>query len=428
VLKRGWAVVIGAALVFGLAALAFSLLQKPTYEAITTLYVTAPDTAAATADDKLVASRQQVGTYAQLAYSGAVLTPALKAAGLDWSLEEARTSVEVESRPEVRTLTIYVRARNPQDALHLAGAIADAMPRAVSTLEAPADEAKRPAKLSVVTPATLASKPVAPTTELNVVLATVIGLFMGALLVLGREALNKKVRDAGDVEAALGARSLTISTSDTQSNEAASFRDLRSLLMLEVNDQAQPRVLVTSARAAEGTATLSVNLGMVLTRSEKSVVIVDANIDHPQASQGLGAANVLGLTDVIGGSIPVSDAVRSAVGVSKALAVLGAGTSGTSYPEGVFASPALLKVLDELGQQFDCIIIDAPPLLANVGTESLLISVNAVVVVTRPDESTIADLVESRQRLAKVETRVVGVVLSDRQTKGSRHRKAEVNA
>ena len=441
VLRKGWAVIIGTAILFGLAALTFSLLQKPVYEASTTLYITAGGTGASSGYDTVEASKQRVATYAQLAYSGAVLTPAIEAAGLNWSLEEARESVEVESRPEIVTLTIRVHATNPASAQKFAGAIADSMTEAVSKLEVPASGVEPAAKLSVVTPSTVASKPTFPTTEVNVLLAAVVGLIVGVLLVLLREALNKKVRDAGDAEAALGTPTLAVLPRDDQSNQghlidfddepttlATSFRDLRSRLVLELSDQPHPKLLITSARSAEGKTTVAINVGAVLAQANKSVVMVDANIDDPRMVQRVGASNGLGLTDVISGPTPLSDAVQRGFGGPKTMAVLGAGTNGASYREGLFSSVAFLQVLEALAQQFDYVIIDAPPLLANLGTESLLSSVDGVVVVTRPNVSTTTDLVECRTRLDNAKARVLGVVMSHAQKKRSRRGKAEVNA
>jgi capsular exopolysaccharide synthesis family protein len=274
----------------------------------------------------------------------------------------------------------------------------------------------------------------------NVVLAAVIGLFVGALLVLLREARNRKIRDAGDAEAVLGTPTLAVLASDGKSNQghlidfdgdptalATSFRNLRSRLILELSDQPHPKLLITSARSAEGKTTVAINVGAVLAQATKSVVIVDANIDDPQVVQCVGARNGPGLTDVISGPIPLSDAVQRGVnGPKKTLAVLGAGTNGASYREGLFSSAAFMQVLEHLAKQFDYVIIDAPPLLANSGTESLLSSVDGVVMVVWPNVSTITDLVECRTRLDNAKARVLGVVLSDIQNKRSRHGKIGV--
>lgn len=441
VLLKGWAIIIGTAIVFGLGALAFSLLQKPVYEASTTLYITAGNTGASSGFDTVEAAKQRVATYAQLARSGAVLTPALKAANLDWSLEQARENVTVESRPEIVTLTVNVQAADPEAAQKLAGAIADSMTRAVAALEVPASGFEPAAKLSVVSPATVASKPVSPISEVIVVLAVVIGLFVGAMLVLLRETLNTKIRDANDAESVLGTGTLAILAHEDEANrgrlvdfddeaatQATSFRNLRSRLILALSQQPRHKLLITSARHDEGKTTVAINIGAALAHAAKSVIVVDANVDDPQVVQRVGARSGPGLTDVISGLAPLSEAIQRAVGGPNTLAVLGAGASGTSHPEGLFSSAALMQVLDSLAQQFDYVIIDAPPLLANSGAESLLSSVDGVVVVTRPQVSTVRDLVECRTRLDYAKARVLGVVLSDPQNKRSRHRKTEVDA
>jgi polysaccharide biosynthesis transport protein len=441
VLAKGWALIVGTAIVFGLGALVFSLLHKPVYEASTTLYITSGGTGAASAYDTVQASKERVGTYAQLVYSGAVLKPALDAAGLDWSLEEARKNVDVESRPEVVLLTINVHAPKPEVAQKFAAALADAMTRAVSTLEVPGGGFEPISKLSVVTPATVAPKPAAPTTELNVVVAAMIGLLVGALLVRLREALNKKIRDARDAEAALDTRTLAVFASDDQSKQgrlidfgdettpvATSFRNLRSRLVLELRDQPHPKVLVTSAHSEEGKTTVAINVGAALAQSAIPVVIVDANIDDPKVVQGVGASGGPGLSDALSGSIPLSDAVQRRVGGLDTLAVLGAGIKAADHPEDLFLSAAFPKILEELAQQFDYVIIDGPALLENSGTEAILPSVDGVVVVTRPTVSTTTDLVECRTRLDDAKARVLGLVVSDSQSKRSRRRKIEVNA
>jgi capsular exopolysaccharide synthesis family protein len=433
-LKKGWAVIVGTAILFGLGALAVSLLQKPVYEASAMLYITAGGTGSSSGYDTVEASKQRVATYAQLAYSGAVLTPAIKAAGLDWSPEKARASVEVESRPEIVTLTIRVHATDPVSAQKFAEAISDSMTEAVSKLEVPASGVEPAAKLSVVTPATVASKPIFPTTEVNVVLAAVVGLIVGAAVVILREMVNRKVRDEKDAESALGTSVLAVMLSYGRSNPchlidfddepttlAAAFRELRSRLILELTDQLHPTILITSARSAEGKTNVAVNLAAALAQATMSVVLVDTNLDDPQTVHCVGASNGPGLTDVISGPTPLSDAVQRGFGGPRTLAVLGAGTNGASYREGLFSSASVAKVLESLAQQFDYVIVDAPPLLANSGTESLLSSVDGVVMVTSPKRSSITDLVECKTRLDNADARLLGVVLSHRHKKRSRH-------
>src|SRR5260221_24278 len=113
VLAKGWALIAGVAIVFGLAALTFSVLQKPMYAASTTLYLTSGGTVVTSAYDSLSASRERVGSYAQLLYSQAVLMPAVRAAGLDLTLEQARQRVAVDVNPQIVLITLSASDSNP---------------------------------------------------------------------------------------------------------------------------------------------------------------------------------------------------------------------------------------------------------------------------------------------------------------------------
>jgi Mrp family chromosome partitioning ATPase len=315
------------------------------------------------------------------------------------------------------------------------------MIRAVSKLEAPGTGSAPTAKLSVVSPATVTAKPVYPTTRLNIAIAAVAGLFVGAMWVLLREALNRKVRDARDAEAALDTRTLAVLAGDRLSKRGrlidfgdkappatASFGDLCSRLVLELRDQSKPKLLVTSAHSTEDKTTVVINVAAALARAANQVAIVDANTADPQVVRSVGASARPGLTDVISGQIQLFEAVQRRVGGLDTLAVLGAGTTAAGLPEDLFLSTAFPKVLEELARQFDYVIVDGPALLDAAGTEAILLSVDGVVVVVRQTVSTITDLVECRTRLSNAGARLLGIVQIDSRKKRSRHRNIEASA
>lgn len=430
VLTRGWALIATVAILAGLGGLAFSLLQKPMYEASSTLFISSGGAAAYD-----VNMDKRVETYAQLVYSDAILTPALKAANLDWSLTDAREAVGVESNPQVVMITVSARANDPATAKKFDTALGNSLIDAVSTLEGPRGDNASTIKLSVVTPATLASSAVAPNTQVNVAIATVLGLFIGIVLVLLREALNKKVRDSKDAETALDTRTLAVIPGAGVIEEgqlvdfdgdptpiATSFRDLASRLKVELRHHPNPKLLVTSARSDEGKTTVAVNIGTALAHGAYSVVVVGPSLGDAEGGDIYDASTGRGLADAITGRIAVSDAVQRGVGGLDTLAILSVGRRAVGAPEDLLLSAAFPKVLEELAHEFDYVIIDGPALLDNVGTEAVLPSIDGVVLVTRPGVSTVEDLVECRNRLSRAETRVLGVVLSEQRHERSRHR------
>jgi capsular polysaccharide biosynthesis protein/MinD-like ATPase involved in chromosome partitioning or flagellar assembly len=393
------------AIVFGLAALAFSIVQKPTYSASTTLYLTSGGTIVPSAYDSLSASRERVGSYAQLLYSQAVLMPAVQTAGLDLTLEQARQRVTVDVNPQIVLITLSASDSNPAVAQKFADALAKSMETTVSALEVPGASTEPLVKVHQVTTATVNDGPAEPRTLVNVSLAVAAGLIVGCALALAREFLNKKVRDEADAEAAIGAPVLTVVGAKDQAPE--DFRTLRT--RLAVLDPPVRKLLITSARPLEGATTAAVSVGKTIAQAANSVVVVDANFHTPDVTAWAGIDGAPGLADVLRGA-PLDVLVQRGVGGIKTLAVLGAGTKVPAHPADYFASAAFRRVLDELSKQFEYIVIDAAAVLEGAGTDAIAPLVDGVVVVSRQSGSTMADLVDCRRRLGNVGARLAGVI------------------
>jgi capsular polysaccharide biosynthesis protein len=394
------------AIVFGLAALAFSILQKPMYAAATTLYLTSGGTIVTSAYDSLSASRERVGSYAQLLYSQAVLMPAVKAAGLDLTLEQARQRVAVDVNPQIVLITLSASDRDPAVAQKFADALAKSMETTVSALEVPGSSTEPLVKVHQVTTATVNSGPAEPKTLLNVSVAVIAGLIVGCVLVLLRESMNRKVRDEDDAEAVIGAPALAVVNSNDQAREA--FRTLRT--RLAVLDPPARKLLITSARPHDGSTAAALGLGKALAQASNTVVLVDADFEHCEITQRVGSNGTLGLADVVKGRATLGDVVRRGVGGVETLAVLGVGTTVSGHPADLFSSHPFRKVLDELARQFDYVIVDSAAMLDDSGTDAIAPSMDGVVVVSRRAGSKMADLAECRSRLTSVDARVVGVV------------------
>ncbi|WP_173008135.1 polysaccharide biosynthesis tyrosine autokinase [Mycolicibacterium sp. P1-18] len=405
VLAKGWATIAAVAIVFGLGALGYSILEKPMYSASTTLYLTSGGTIVPSAYDSLSASRERVGSYAQLLYTQAVLMPAAQAAGLDLTLEQARQRVAVDVNPQIVLITLSASDSDPAVAQKFADALAKSMETTVSALEVPGASTEPLVKVHQVTTATVNAGPAEPRTLMNVAVAVVAGLVVGVLLAMLREFLNKRVRDENDAEAALGTPALAVVDQKDQAAEA--FRAVRT--RLAVLTPPARTLLLTSGRAQEGTTTTTLGLGRAIAQAAHSVVIVDANFYRPDASKRLGLDDAPGLADVLRGA-SLGNALQRGVSGVKTLSGLGAGSRVTGHPADYFASAAFARTLEELSRQFDYVLVDSEAMLENSGTDAIAALVDGVLMVSRRSGSTMADLVECKRRLDNVEARVVGAV------------------
>ncbi|HEX4392061.1 MAG TPA: Wzz/FepE/Etk N-terminal domain-containing protein, partial [Mycobacterium sp.] len=115
VLRRGWKLIVGCAVAFGLVALTTCLLQKPVYQATVTLFVTSVGNGQGASGpyENAMGSSMLVGSYAKLAYSDTVLVPAVKAAGLNMTLGQAKSAISTQIVPETVMFTVSAKDRDP---------------------------------------------------------------------------------------------------------------------------------------------------------------------------------------------------------------------------------------------------------------------------------------------------------------------------
>jgi capsular exopolysaccharide synthesis family protein len=185
---------------------------------------------------------------------------------------------------------------------------------------------------------------------------------------------------------------------------AEEFRKIRAtLLALEP----RPRtILVTSGAPGEGKSLMAANLALTLLEmGEREVLVVDANLRHPELSEILGAPEGPGLADLVAapGSAAVANAiVKTAV---PRLFLLPAGHGGIAAARQLQPA-ALRRVLEGLEERFGFIIVDTPAACDYADAILLSNDVDGVLVVVKvgsgrraATKKVIDDLESARARL-----------------------------
>jgi polysaccharide biosynthesis transport protein len=195
-----------------------------------------------------------------------------------------------------------------------------------------------------------------------------------------------------------------------QSQMAESYRALRTSLLLS-NLGAPPKVImVTSALPQEGKTTTSINCAVVLAQKGVRVLLIDADLRRPSIHKTLGMGPRSGLSNVLTGSTTLEQAIARTT-VLPNLHVLPAGTPPPN-PAELLASSNMRDVLAELREQYDHIVVDTPPSLSVTDAVVLSPRADAVVLVIRSGQTTKQALRRSRDILAQVNAKVVGVLLN----------------
>jgi capsular exopolysaccharide synthesis family protein len=120
-------------------------------------------------------------------------------------------------------------------------------------------------------------------------------------------------------------------------------------------------ILVTSAIPGEGKTTTAVALARIKAIKGEKTIIVDADIRKPAVHKTMNCQPTSGLRDVIEGGTDLMKAIHS--DEESPLKILAAGRPSSDALQLVDSS-AMSSILDKLASQFDCVIVDSPPLAA----------------------------------------------------------------
>ncbi|HUA13867.1 MAG TPA: polysaccharide biosynthesis tyrosine autokinase [Verrucomicrobiae bacterium] len=195
-----------------------------------------------------------------------------------------------------------------------------------------------------------------------------------------------------------------------QSQMAESYRALRTSLLLSNLGSPPKVIMVTSALPQEGKTTTSINCAVVLAQKGVRVLLIDADLRRPSIHKTLGMGPRSGLSNVLTGSTTLEQAI-SHTPVLPNLSVLPAGTPPPN-PAELLASSQMKDVLAKLSEQYDHIVVDTPPSLSVTDAVVLSQRADAVVLVIRSGQTTKQALRRSRDILARVNAKVVGVLLN----------------
>lgn len=180
-------------------------------------------------------------------------------------------------------------------------------------------------------------------------------------------------------------------------------------------------ILFVSADPGDGKSTVAAGLALVQREAGRRVVVVEADFRRPVLARLLDVGNAHGLADVLAGALPLDGAMQQvaretpAINVDPAgsaagavatvvessdvgsLSVLVGGTEVTN-PPALLARPAMKELVRSLSEEYDHVLIDAPPPLQVSDVLPLLGAVDGIVIVARAGHTREA----SARRLAQL--------------------------
>lgn len=184
------------------------------------------------------------------------------------------------------------------------------------------------------------------------------------------------------------------------------IRGLRSDLIF-LKNQGMSSFLITSCGLQEGKSTIVSNLAMSLHEVNKKVVLVDANLRSPCLHKIFGLTNESGLSSILSAGGPPC--------LKKSKSGLSILTSGppTNNPSALLESYKMLDLLKILNNDFDFILFDSSPLLANPDAALLASMAHGTVIVLSAGRTSIEDCRRAKKILERGHAKILGTVLNN---------------
>jgi succinoglycan biosynthesis transport protein ExoP len=282
---------------------------------------------------------------------------------------------------------------------------------------------------------------VSPDHRRNAVSGLVGGVVAGLVVAFALSRLDRRVRNADDVEA-LGTTVLGIlprideatverrkqAKRDPQDGAKVSLardffahhhpmspvaeclRTIRTNLAFMSADEPPRVITVTSASPQEGKSTMAINLAVSLAESGKRTLLIDTDMRRPRVHRAFGVPNMKGATSVL---VHEADLKQAVVATEvPGLDILPCGPIPPN-PAELLHTARFRELLERSAASYDRVVLDSPPI--GVVTDAAVIGpqTNGVILVVRAG-STSRDAVSSVLRqLRDVNATIIGCVLND---------------
>jgi succinoglycan biosynthesis transport protein ExoP len=303
----------------------------------------------------------------------------------------------------------------------------------------------RSSNIRVVDPALAPSTPSRPQKARNIMLAILVGLVGGVGLALFREYLDNTIKSPDDIEALTGLPSLAVVPSlpglnghhrrlsrfsreapqvtagprvellsyvQPKSQISEAFRALRTSLLLSQAEHPPQVILVTSALPREGKTTAAVNLAVTLAQLGDRTLLMDSDLRKPGIRRALNLTmgKDFGLSSYLAGVSTLDEVIIPHPAITN-LEALTTGPVPPS-PADLLSSHRMREAIAELRRRYKFIVIDSPPIMA--ATDAVILSslTDGVLLVVRSGETPKEAFTRTRDLLAAVKSRLLGVVLN----------------
>lgn len=392
------------------------------YESSTTLLVNSNKLSSETiTQNDVTLSKSLIYTYAEIAKSETIMDKTLKKLNIE---ENQISALMITPLKDTQIIQIKAQAKSPELAANIANTVASLF----------SDEVKRIAKVDSVEIIDIAvpiNVSIYPSVVLNTIISAIIGGIFTLTIVFLIHYTDNTIKTESDIEKHTDSNVLgtvikydtkeyekgnLIMTKDSNSPICESYRNIKNSVLFSNIDNNIKKILITSSSKSEGKSTLISNLAFAISEQELKVIVVDCDFRRPSIHRKFKISNLNGITDILLNKDDYKDYIKK---INNNIDVLTSGKKPNN-PAEVVSSKAISDLLDKLSENYDYVLIDAPPLIVS---DPLIMAraVDGIIYVVQSGVA-IKDIVKKNiEKLKLTNTSILGCVINALDAKNSQY-------
>ena len=314
--------------------------------------------------------------------------------------------------------------------------------------------------IKIIDPALVPPGPLPKNTTRNLILALMLGIFLGAGIAFLAEYLDNTIRDPEEIEKILDIPSLgiipfvssngmgkkaayrsgygnyaygnegmdeDIPLDETRDVElinhlfpnlaiAEDYRTVRTSILFSHAGKPPKIITFTSSFPQEGKSSTISNLAVAFSQLGKKVLLIDADLRRPRLHKIFKASNIRGLSNYLTGKIMVEEAVQMTA--IRNLWIIPSGPNPPN-PAELLDSDSMKELAAWASEKYDIVLIDSPPALAVIDPLVLSQVSDSTVIVVRPGKTSKKALIKTVAEIRKSSAQIIGIIYNEVKAKSN---------
>ena len=386
---KKWFLLILLFVIMGLGAAIFYGYTAPIiYQSSTTLYVEPQVNSSIVDYEGILTNNKMIKTYRQIIQSRKIVSKVIENLNLNYTYEQLSNMMSVSTVSDTEMLSISIKSEYYSEAPIIANEVAN-------VFIAQMQEDMGIENIVVIDEALENLTPVEPNMFKLMILGLGAGLVLGCVLAFIFDSMDNKIKNHEDVKKYLKVKTIgmipnynVIGEQKRKPNNLRANTNIRildepngiaseSIRMLRTNLNFMDLKVINAVSTvpSEGKTEVLTNLALSFALLEKKVVLVDCDLRKPKVHKNFGLCRGIGVSDIVLSKNDISyrEAVQKYVDKKNnvSIDVLAAG-SKISNPSELINSKSFAKLIQNLKEEYDLVLIDCPPISSM--TDGMLVS------------------------------------------------------